>query len=444
MGGSHGREHNAAAAICEPGRPARPGEPSAPRARTRLMHPRRDILRWAAASLVGAALARSRSVLAQPARPPVRRGPRYFLSIYLSGGVDPVYTTDPRLRPDVEPWVDVPYGRDEIIDAGALRLGPHFAPLKPVAGGMAILNGVQVHTANHNTGSEQFLRMKTGTRPEMPSLLQLLGEHRDGQAVGCMDWLFGAAQFSRLFGDTPPDDLRLLSRVLRARAKNVLGDGSRPERRVTAGSLDETAELFERVAGLPRLRPERWSDDDALQSLAVSLQRILWIFEHDLARGVELNVGGIEQPWDTHTFNAERQKSASAPVAMIARFLGELTRRRSPRGPLSGETLVIMGSEIGRFPALNTAGGKDHFPEAPYVLFGAGVNAGGGKGAAYGRTGKNMAASPVALRTGLPAASGGHMVALDDVGATLLYLGGVADPTVYGYDGRVLEFLVDA
>ena len=38
----------------------------------------------------------------------------------------------------------------------------------------------------------------------------------------------------------------------------------------------------------------------------------------------------------------------------------------------------------------------------------------------------------------------GALTSLDDVGATLLYLGGVSDPTVYGYEGRVLEFLVGA
>ena len=171
---------------------------------------------------------------------------------------------------------------------------------------------------------------------------------------------------------------------------------------------------------------------------------MLWLFENDLTRCFELNVGGLEQPWDTHTFNAERQKSASVPLAMIARFLGELEHRRGRRGPLSDETLVVMGSEIGRFPALNGAKGKDHFPEAPCVLFGAGVDTGGGKGAVYGRTGKDMAALPVSVRTGASVSTGGHPLLLDDLGATLLYLGGVPDPTVYGYEGKILDFLVGA
>ena len=154
-----------------------------------------------------------------------------------------------------------------------------------------------------------------------------------------------------------------------------------------------------------------------------------------------LNVGGIELPWDTHTFNTDRQKAASTAVGMIASFFAHLETRRNHRGPLADQTLVLVGSEIGRYPALNAAKGKDHFPEAPLVFYGAGVSR-SGKGDAFGRTGRDMAALPISLRTGAPAPSGGHVLQLDDVGATLLYLGGVPDPRVYGYDGRILEFLV--
>jgi uncharacterized protein (DUF1501 family) len=402
---------------------------------------RRDLLRWAAAALAGAAVARAGRAWAQPKSSRIRRsgsGPRYFLSIFLSGGIDPILSTDPKVRADVEPWVDVPYGPAEIVAAGGMALGPCFAPLAPVAGRMAIVNGVALRTANHNTGTEQFLRMRTGTRPEMPSLLQILGAHRDGQAVGCMDWLFGASQLSRLFGDAAPDDLRRLGAVLRGQSRRVLGDGGSAAARVTAASLLESADLCERVADLPPLRPERWSPVAATQALAASLQRVLWLFEHDLTRCFELDVGGIDQPWDTHTFNAERQRSASAPVPMIARFLGELGRRRGRRGPLADETLVVMGSEIGRFPALNGARGKDHFPEAPFVLFGAGIDA----GAVFGRTGRDMAALPVSPRSGRQGGSGGHRIQLDDLGASLLRLGGIPDPTVYGYTGTILDFLV--
>ena len=88
---------------------------------------RRDLLRWAAAALTGAALSRAGRVARAAPPPPARRGPRYLLSIYLSGGIDAVLTTDPRTRSEVEPGVDLPYAPDRIVEASGLRLGPSFA-----------------------------------------------------------------------------------------------------------------------------------------------------------------------------------------------------------------------------------------------------------------------------------------------------------------------------
>jgi uncharacterized protein (DUF1501 family) len=147
-----------------------------------------------------------------------------------------------------------------------------------------------------------------------------------------------------------------------------------------------------------------------------------------------VNLGGQDQPWDTHTFNSERQAREAKRLEIVARFLAALDRRG-----LADRTLVVVGSEIGRFPALNGQHGKDHFPEAPLLFYGAGVRG----GAAYGRTGRRMEGLPVSLATGKDA-RGGHMVTLDDVGATLLHLGGVEDPRALGYEGAILDFLVDA
>src|SRR5262245_8850079 len=78
--------------------------------------------------------------------------PRYVVTILLSGGMDSIWTTDPRERSEIEDGVDLPYPPAAIVEAGALRLGPHLAPLAPVARRLNVLNGVQVATANHNWG----------------------------------------------------------------------------------------------------------------------------------------------------------------------------------------------------------------------------------------------------------------------------------------------------
>ena len=57
---------------------------------------------------------------------------------------------------------------------------------------------------------------------------------------------------------------------------------------------------------------------------------------------------------------------------------------------------------------------------------------------------RRMEALPVSVQSGRAADANGHAPILDDVGATLLRLAGFADPSVYGYDGKHLAFLVEA
>lgn len=409
---------------------------------------RRAFLELGALSLLTPALMRRR---------PADRGPRYLLVVFLGGGVDAILTTDPRTRSEVEGTVDLPYRPDEIVEAGALRLGPHLAGLAPWAGRTAILNGVRVGTANHITGRMQVARFRTRVSPLMPTLLDVIGAHRDGQALGSLtlgvggphlhspSW-FGSRRdgavahvtrpslFERL-DRTDPDDLTRLARALQAQAARLTsGGGEDPARRATAAHMEEAATLFQRVREAPAFRAEPFTSRPGMD-----FARALWAFEHDLARCVLLVAGQVE--WDTHRDNLIQQRGMTLPlVDDLARFLGELQRRRNARGSLLDQTLVVVGSELGRFPRLNGEQGKDHFPEAPYLFIGAGVRA-GGRGAVYGATGRSLEALPVSLDTGAPA-TGGHHVTLDDVGTTLLRLFGV-DPARNGYRGRELRFLVE-
>jgi hypothetical protein len=143
---------------------------------------RRDLLKL---GLVGWGLSAGlpRSVLARPARA-TASGPRYFVTVVLGGGVDAVYTTNPLVKKDVESWVDVPFRPSEIIDTGSVQLGPLWAKLADASRDMAILNGVQLSTANHDTGYLQLVRMRNDAHRQMPPLDYIIGSHRDGQPLG--------------------------------------------------------------------------------------------------------------------------------------------------------------------------------------------------------------------------------------------------------------------
>ena len=330
--------------------------------------------------------------------------------------------------------------------AKGLRLGPHLAPLAPLAPRIAILNGVQVGTANHNTGYAQYARLKTHVQAEMPQILDIIGRHRDTQAVGVIDGDWIGSSFSSRDGasdgllpsleSSSADECGIMSATLRKQAR-ALGPGSR----ATVTAYEETAALLERLPKVPTFREEAWSSEVEAQHVARLLQRARWVFQNDLARCFYIMLDMPAPPWDTHTFNTQRQARFSGwTMAMLARFFRSLETTSSAHGPLSETVAVVIGSDVGRFPRLNGWGGKDHFPEIPLLLYGRAFNTGSG-GATYGATDRRMATLPVSLQTG-QRETGGHTMTLDDVGTTMLHVAGIASPAAYGYTGKILPFLV--
>ena len=139
--------------------------------------------------------------------------------------------------------------------------------------------------------------------------------------------------------------------------------------------------------------------------------------------------------WDSHFRNADWQaKNSLVFFPLLAKFFDELHRRRNAHGTLADNTVVLVMSELGRYPYLNGDNGKDHFPETPAMLFGRLFTA-----CVFGATGLELEALPVDLATGRRHANGHHMT-LDDLGATLLSAFEL-DPLRFGYTGRDLAFL---
>jgi hypothetical protein len=120
---------------------------------------------------------------------------------------------------------------------------------------------------------------------------------------------------------------------------------------------------------------------------------------------------------------------------LVDKLFADLDRRTLDGRPLSERVVVIVGSEIGRFPRINGMQGKDHFPQVPYILYGAPFKT----GAVYGATDADMIARPVSLTSGAVDSAGQKLV-LDDLGTTLLAMDG-ARPDAYGYTGARLRFL---
>ncbi|MDP2341919.1 MAG: DUF1501 domain-containing protein [Deltaproteobacteria bacterium] len=380
-------------------------------------------------------------------------GPRYFVTFFLRGGIDPVYTVDPKVRSEVEAKVDVPYGADQIVDTGGVPFGPHFKPLAKWANQMAIVRGVQVKTANHETGAFQIVRMRTGVTTNMPSLFDVIGQTRDTQPLASV--LMGevssfehspgalAAPTGAPEGKTSLDaidtlsseDIDILARVYQRHLQRFPSWKNSAETDRTREYVSQMAAFFERMKTVKQFKAEEdWTKDKANKAgrAGEDMQRTLWFLENDLARGICVK---IFFDWDSHFRNADKQQSSTANFTkLLDRFLTELQTRKNRFGTLAEQTVVVVGSELGRFPVMNGNLGKDHWPEAPYMFFGPNIRPGG-----YVQTGSFMEGTKTSLVTGKPDPAGANLV-LDDVGTTLMNWAGL-DPELYGYFGRHLKFL---
>ena len=420
----------------------------------RLMFARRDLLKLFAVGSIGSLIQTKPSAAKQVVS---ADRPRYFIFIYLQGGIDAIYTTDPKTRADVEAGVDVPYKPEEITTIGGRRVGPHLAMLGDAVKDLTIINGVHTNVLNHVTGTRQFLRLKIGADGRMPTFASILSSQRDSQAVGEIfidarggpngiyaprflgsqrGNIFEGANrpdFFALLESTPPDDRRRLARAFRTqRDRFSHADRVSAEQLTTAYNIEETARFFERSADVANMPSTRWEEPGKLAKASTSLQRALWLVENDLANCVFVQ---HQSYWDTHALNGPLQTSAAKDIyPTLARFIAELRARKNRYGSLWDNTMIIAASELGRFPKLNAYGGKDHFPEMPVMLFGKSLRKG-----TFGATGKLMEALPISLTTGQYDPKGTR-VTLDDVSATLLSIVGI-NGADYGYFGRQLEFV---
>ena len=375
--------------------------------------------------------------------------PRYFLSLYIGGGIDQILTTDPKRKTQVDRFVDRPYRDQDIITEGGIQIGPVLAPMARHAKRLTIINGVLTATVSHQTGALQHVRLKIGSDLDMPTAADLIGAYRDTQALASVtlgdidEFTYSSTWFgsgARPGEQSLIDELSALSKdelVILAdeadRAGRSLGKAD-ARTRVAADNMTASATFMRRLASTPRFVEEKWADEPITQWYAKNLQQSLWLFKHDLCRAVYLRTN--RAIFDTHSNNTELQLLRGKPLfEMIARFLDVVERETLANAPASQQLLFLAGSEVGRHPRLNSNAGKDHFPEAPVIMYGGGLRPG-----QFVDTGRQTEAFPVDLETGRRK-KGGHVVTLDDIGATVLELAGV-DRQRHTHTGTPLPFVL--
>lgn len=126
--------------------------------------------------------------------------------------------------------------------------------------------------------------------------------------------------------------------------------------------------------------------------------------------------------WDTHALNDERQSSLFEKLFTdLDDLMNTLASTAGPAGgTLADQTTVVVMSEMGRTPDMNSTLGKDHWPYSSVLIMGAGVAGdqvvGGYDDYQYGLA--------VDLASGALDEAGGATISVDTIGATCVQLAG--------------------
>ncbi len=159
-----------------------------------------------------------------------------------------------------------------------------------------------------------------------------------------------------------------------------------------------------------------------MRDLAADCSAAFDLFSQGLARCAMVEFQGwCGESWDTHQANERQSLHFQTLFEGLVPAMAELDSRYGVTGaPLADEVVVVVFSEMGRHPRLNTWDGKDHWTYTSAMLLGAGVRG----GVQVGDQGSDGLGVAIDLATGEPSASGTTLLP-GHLGATLLALGDV-------------------
>jgi len=403
---------------------------------------RRELLCGSAAALACASVPPILRAAAQPLPASANK----LIVVLASGGWDTTYAFDPKPS---GVGADAPEG--EVTAFGELSILTHAS--RPAVADFftryaercALLRGVQVRSFVH---PDCLKRILTGgpseTTPDMAAIaafersrelpvpyLALGGQARSGPYAAITGRTGTTNQLAALIDPqgaypsatgraekslTPSDDERALVRnyldASAARLRAVRGQRGYNRARVEdyLASLDRAQRLraFASETGV--------GARDYTLDLSVQIPLAVRALSADLSATVMMQMGD----WDTHQDNARQGGLHDRLFSALSSLMGELQTAN-----LLDQTLVVVISEMGRTPLLNSDQGKDHWPVTSALLFGAGVRG----GQVIGGTSDSLDALSVDLATGALDPSGKQLQAGNLVAGVLETLG--VDPERY-------------
>jgi hypothetical protein len=413
---------------------------------------RREILSASVKLAIGSALTTSSWREARAARP----SPHYVLFIHLDGGFDSTLSVDPKDSSEHGLEIDCEYGGDDRLRGERRLYGPLMGELMRHESDLCLVHGVRADTVAHPTGRLQLSRGRIATTQRDPLILEAIGRSLRGDAplahLAACSWidpppLGGGHRQSVLFPqplvkelierrpaapETAPWEGIVEAEKVRQIREKFKGD---PATQASLQNALAQSDVLKRL-----IRTGDFSEPFGNSQLELGLLVAFNTIKLNLAKSI--SVASEVALFDSHQDNLRHQrKFLPSTLQSIAALIDRLKSTRNAFGSLFDQTTIIIASELGRFPRLNSQAGKDHWPESSWILIGKGVRREKG-GVTVGSTDERLRGAKVDFRTG--GVTGDHVkpIFVDSIFATMLKIAG-ADPSTAGY-GRadVLDCIV--
>ncbi len=176
------------------------------------------------------------------------------------------------------------------------------------------------------------------------------------------------------------------------------------------------------------------------RNLAEDVRTALTCFQLGLSRCAMIqDLGWCSGGWDNHSNLMHQDWSYDELFGYLSEVMVDLQTRTTVAGrPLSEEVTIVVVSEMGRHPQINSAGGRDHWTYTSAMLIGSGIRG----GQSIGGLDTDFIGKPVDLGTGDVADSATGLLP-SHLGATLLTLAGLDLSEVLGLDAEPITAAID-
>ena len=415
---------------------------------------RRDLLRGAGALAA--------SGLVVPARARRAAFERKFLFVVARGGWDTTYVFTPSFsngNVDVESdaWESEANGIPYTDSDARLSVRAFFEEYGDRA---AVINGMEVRSVTHercerilltgssSSGADDWASILAGRATSdllLPHLVvygtaitrqytsSVVRVGNNGQLPGLLSGEALTQSGLSLAAFTPDVDaladayLRDRVAAREAAVASALGRGPR----FTNGygrALDTLEEVYTLSDSLSLAPEDAGCARDLAEDAAVAFE----CMELGLTRCAMIQYDGwCSEGWDTHATNRKQGVHFELLFGYLRDLMADLDTRTSPTGgALADEVTVVVLSEMGRHPQLNSGEGKDHWTFTSAMLVGSGIRG----GTVVGEMDDDFQGRPIDLESG-EATESGERVLPAHLGATLLALGDI-DPAEHVTGGE--------